>query len=71
MHNLEKIIICESCKGTGFYNDKTLTNYHHNEHNEELRKCPRCNGFGRVLEQTQISTIFLDEDQLKRKATYG
>ena len=64
-------IICEICKGTGIRVDKTLTNYHHNEYDEEINNCPACAGHGRVLKQTVITVTPLDEEQLKRKALYG
>ena len=57
MKNEEKIVICDTCQGTGYQ--------------QSGDKCTVCDGHGRLLRRTTISDTALDEENLKRKAIYG
>ena len=57
MESEEKIVICKTCKGTGYTS------------NED--KCPTCEGAGRLLMIVTVQYNILDDENLKRKAVYG
>ena len=67
----EKIVLCETCDGTGYLPKKTKIDFHHNIYDEFIETCPTCRGIGRRLEIIEKTFIVLDEEQLKRKTLYG
>ena len=51
-----KIIICHDCNGSGKNECNELADYHHNVYNYWDIKCETCDGHGRLLETTLVST---------------
>lgn len=61
----EKIVICESCRGTGLIQRRELEDYHRNEYRTWTEPCPICEGHGRVLEKTGIGYFRLTPESLR------
>lgn len=45
-----KIVICDRCKGTGFYYTEKCVDYHKNNWETQRFKCQPCKGDGRTIE---------------------
>lgn len=56
-----EIRICEKCKGTGFITCDELVNYHKRDYETWLETCKACNGHGRLIWDTVVTTTKMDD----------
>lgn len=63
-----KVVICEPCQGTGLVRREELEDYHRNEYRVWTEPCPRCEGQGRVLEETTVQLLRLVPEDLRSLA---
>jgi hypothetical protein len=56
---IKKIVLCETCKGSGKIERQKIEDYHHNDYYIWDEVCGSCDGFGRVLRIIEISTLKL------------
>ncbi len=56
MYSIEKIIICDDCKGRGIIERERLTDYHNGLYDYWDEKCEKCKGSGRLLEIVEVTT---------------
>ena len=64
---VEKIIICQECKGSGKREKKECTDYHHNDYDVWDEPCDNCDGSGRMVEQILIRRLKKSELELRPK----
>ena len=49
-----EIILCTTCKGSGYGTKHHYTCYHKGEYDVETYPCPKCKGSGRLLRTTTV-----------------
>ena len=60
-----KIIICDVCKGSGKLEQSEIEDYHHNDYIFWDEKCLSCNGYGRLIETTEVTTRKMTNEDFK------
>ena len=67
----EKIILCPTCEGTGLETETIYGHPHNNEIDYKFSDCKTCKGKGRVLKETTIKYIPLNNSSFEEKAIKG
>lgn len=65
MSRSNKIILCDRCKGYGFFEKEELIDYHKREYGTYRTPCSNCEGDGRMIESTEHLSFNLGNDHVR------
>lgn len=66
MSRSNRVELCESCKGYGFFEKEELTDYHKREYSTYRTPCKKCEGDGRMIVSTEHISFNLGNDKVHR-----
>lgn len=66
MSKSNKVVLCDLCKGYGFFEKEELSDYHKREYSTYRSPCSRCEGDGRMIESTQHMSFNLGGDKVQQ-----
>jgi len=59
------VVLCEHCKGYGFFEKEELSDYHKREYSTYRTTCGRCEGDGRMIKSTERLSLNLGNDKVQ------
>lgn len=60
-----KVILCDRCKGFGFFEKDELTDYHKREYSTYRTTCKKCDGDGRLIQTTEHMSFNMGMDNVQ------
>jgi hypothetical protein len=66
MSRNNRIVLCDRCKGFGFFEKDELTDYHKREYTTYRTPCSTCEGDGRMIESTEHLSFNLGNDEVHK-----
>lgn len=66
MSRNNRIVLCDRCKGFGFFEKYELTDYHKQEYTTSRTPCSTCEGDGRMIESTEHMSFKLGNDKVHK-----
>ena len=65
MSRSNTVVLCEHCKGYGFFEKEELSDYHKREYSTYRTTCGRCEGDGRMIKSTERLSLNLGNDKVQ------
>ena len=59
------VVLCEHCKGYGYFEKEELSDYHKREYSTYRTTCGRCEGDGRMIKSTERLSLNLGNDKVQ------